>query len=81
MFVLWALTCVTDQFFKCHCPMGIRLSSSAGNPTNPICTDSMPILRRMNLPSMTVPTRALMISPSRENVAIGFDALPNVPMY
>src|SRR6185369_2439469 len=44
-------------------------------------TDSIPMFLRMNLPSMVSPTRTLMISPFPENVAIGFAALPNVPMY
>ena len=59
----------------------MRCRSSGGKPTKPISTDSMPMLRSTNLPAMTSPTRALMISPLPENVAIGFGALPNVPMY
>src|SRR6185369_10306121 len=41
----------------------------------------MPMLRRMNFPSNVSPTRTFTISPFPENVAIGLETGPNVPMY
>src|SRR5436305_11790050 len=64
-----------------HCPSGTRVVLFGGKPTKPMSTDSIPMFLRMNLPSIVSPRRTLMISPFPENVAIGFAALPNVPMY
>ena len=52
-----------------------------GKPTKPISTDSIPMLRRMNFPSIVSPAWTLTISPFPVNVAIGLFAPPNVPMY
>src|ERR1051325_5820442 len=60
---------------------GMRRVSSGGKPTKLISTDSMPMLRSTKRFWITSPTRALMISSFPENVAIGFCAEPNVPMY
>src|SRR5204863_9100176 len=64
-----------------YCPSGTRVVLLGGNPTKPMSTDSIPMLFRMNFPSIVSPTRTLMISPFPEKVAIGLAALPNVPMY